>query len=135
VSKQHKQKLISLIQQGFKSKDIDIINQALELDDALGKILSLKDFETACRAYIVKKTLDRWKEELSWFLRELSEDATGEQASAMKQYQKNGLGEELEISKWLCWDAKQFDKRNKDWMPIIDSADDYRWYLQNELEF
>ena len=135
MSKQHKQKLISLIQQGFKSKDRGIINQALELDEALGNILNLKDFEVACRAPIVKKALDRWKQELSWFLDDLADDATGEQRQAVKQYQKNGLGEELKISEWLCWDAKQFDRRSEDWIPIIDSADDYRWYLQNELEF
>lgn len=135
MSKQHRQKLVGLLQAGLQRKDMSVINQAMELDNSLGDILTLQDFEAAFRNYIVEKTIQEWMKAVKEWISMLGDDLEYVVKDALKAYRKSGLAEDLEISEWVCDEAKSFDKHNKDWIPYIDSADDYRWYIKNELKF
>ena len=51
----NKSKLIQLIQDGIRSKDYATLKSALQLDESLGGILTLKDYQKLFDSIIKKK--------------------------------------------------------------------------------
>lgn len=118
-----KRKLIQLFQDGLRSKDYVTLKSALQLDESLGGLLALKDYQKLFDPIIKKKKMRQAEERLGSLWSQLSSEWDDSVDIGFSNYESDG--------EW----GKPFEKLWRSWLDYVDSEMDEILYISKERFF